>query len=109
MSITEFLEARLDERERELRRLVESISKAAGVAFAVEGGTVEWSVERELADIAAKRAIVEQHADTHECTGPTLVSDPGLQEGDYGGPCTTLRLLAGSHVDHPDFDPAWKM
>lgn len=64
---------------------------------------------RVLADIAAKRAIVELHADTHECTGPTLVSDPDLQEGDYGGPCTTLRLLAQPFAEHPDFDPAWRV
>lgn len=24
-------------------------------------------------------------------------------------PCRTVRLLAASHADHPDFDPGWRI
>lgn len=107
MTITEFLEARLDERERELRRLVESISKAAGVAFAVEGGTVEWSVERELADITAKRAVVALHRSNTEGDMCTMCTETGPEA--QGWPCDTMHFLAQPYADHPDFDPAWRV
>lgn len=66
---------------------------------------------RVLADIAAKRAIMAEHGDTHECSGPSggLTFDPALQGDDWGGPCNTLRHLASPYAEHPDFDPAWRV
>lgn len=62
---------------------------------------------RALADVAAKRAILE----LHEPTGSDLFDD-GIRwcrscpSGD-GWPCLTVRALTQSYADHPDYDPAW--
>lgn len=75
----------------------------------------------ELADIAAKRAIVAHHvpeADLRIRDG-RYVQDPPLcticwQTWPNKGkrqlhPCTTLRLLAAPYADRPGYNPAWKI
>jgi hypothetical protein len=82
-----------------------SLPDAAHIAY--------WDPARVLADIAAKRAIVAEHASTDDGSGVLTVcrvcsyrdiwerySDPA--------PCRTLRLLAAVYTSHPDFDPAWR-
>ena len=60
-----------------------------------------------LAEVAAKRRIVDLHADDHECP----VADPELDgdavTGIYTGDCPTLRLLFLPYADHPDYQPEW--
>lgn len=53
---------------------------------------------RVLADVAAKRAILEIHGQAHRC--------PDHLAHDVG-PCRTLLLLAQPYVAHPGFDTAW--
>ena len=66
-----------------------------GIPLAVADHIVTWDPARVLADIAAKRAIVE-------------VCTVELRMG-----CSTawsvLLRLAAPHTEHPDFDPAWRI
>ncbi|MGW4127974.1 DUF6221 family protein [Amycolatopsis japonica] len=54
-----------------------------------------------LADVAAKRLIIDEHSDQHECADPHATDYP------YKG-CRTLRLLALSHADHPSYREEWR-
>jgi hypothetical protein len=61
---------------------------------------------RVLAEVAAKKAIIDTHRRQADrwcvtCDVP----------GDYQGPphgCTTLRLLTAVYADHPDYREEWK-
>ena len=89
MTLTDFLLARIAEDEAVARSL-----------------TYNWSDPQEslrrrfIADVEAKRRIVEEH-DRHrgEC-------DRDYQFGDQ--PCETLRALASVYSDHPDYREEWK-
>lgn len=87
------------------------------------GGRVEASVRRVLAECAAKRRIVEEHAErtwirvlgddsSREGLG-TCAACAVWDEGDYDGPpavewpCPTLRALASVYADHPEFRAEW--
>lgn len=73
-----------------------------------------------LRGIEAKRRILDEHAPTPTGTGfagdfhcSTCVS-PGNIANDYPDdwspqrhPCTTVRLLASEHADHPDYRQEW--
>lgn len=68
-----------------------------------------WDPARVLAEVQAKRLIL----DVHEPTGSDLFAD-GIRwcatcPRDDGWPCGTVRTLAQPYADHPDFDPAWRM
>lgn len=78
-----------------------------------------------LADIAAKRAILELHEAVPyygldqrgrwlPCTGEPKLwycgscqDDDGIINGEL--PCDTLRILAAPFADHPDYNPAWQL
>lgn len=78
---------------------------------------------RVMADCAAKRAIVAEHATQNvpvlEVRGEIVMSGPECRtcvdwdkvEADgpspAASPCRTVRLLLQAWSDHPDFDPAW--
>lgn len=78
-----------------------------------------WDPTRVLAEVAAKRAILAQHAQT-ECVN---CADAGRgtgtscrtchHDGEPGGPtyydgtCGTVRAMAQPYATHPDFDPVW--
>jgi hypothetical protein len=60
---------------------------------------------RVLADVAAKRRIIELHTGQHDCAG----SIDNSTAWPYVG-CDTLRLLAQPCKDHPDYDAeAWSV
>jgi len=67
---------------------------------------------RVLAEIAAKRAIIDAHPNVNDGDCGTCVR-AGWGYPTHGGstiehwPCPTLRLLAAPFADHEDFDPAW--
>ena len=74
---------------------------------------------RVLADVAAKRRIVDLHSPSAEfvpghvpgrfceaCADWDDENDEG-QPPTVPWPCPTLLALASVHADHPDFDPAW--
>lgn len=69
---------------------------------------------RVLADLAAKRAILDEHSNVNggDC-GTCVVGEWGYPTN--GGstiahyPCRTLRLLAAPYAEHPEYDPAWRI
>lgn len=76
-------------------------------------GKARW-----LAECAAKREIIELHAEYAPMGGAGVCERCDL-DGRGGAvfaplpgvayyPCRTLRALAQPHAAHPDFDPAWK-
>jgi hypothetical protein len=102
-----FLRERLDEEER----LATAASRAGiGVDIGPDGHAVSshpdaqdhiatWCPVRVLAEVDAKRRIVEglAEADPHSgyITGTFAAED-------------VLCLLALPHAEHPDYDPAWR-
>lgn len=55
---------------------------------------VHWQPERVLAEVEAKRRIVERHT--------------ACDDTSFGEPCEDLRLLALPYADHADYDEAWR-
>jgi hypothetical protein len=118
VTITEFLTARLDEDEAVARAALHvpgsdefNWSDVDYNSVVADAHGLRWKPERVLADVAAKRAIVEEH--TCQCPDPGC-GDCGACSGDHHAdptpaPCTTVRLLAQPYADHPDFDPAWRV
>lgn len=64
---------------------------------------------RVLAEVNAKRRMVELHAKGHECStmDQTGEIDPCTWVP-AGETCTTLDLLALPYADHPDYKDAWR-
>jgi hypothetical protein len=70
-----------------------------------------------LADVGAKRAIVDLHREANydvqgertcvRCVSPDEWTVTPLSPEERW-PCLTLRLLALPYADHPDYDPAWQ-
>lgn len=69
-----------------------------------------WDPARVLAEVEAKRRIIERHSGDHHCPQP---QDPDWltwiagEETRTVYPCGDLRDLAASYADHPDYDPVW--
>lgn len=63
---------------------------------------IRWHPGRVLAEVVAKRRIVEMHGGTHEC--PDDGENCGWIEDRS---CDTLRLLALPHAEHADYLPEW--
>ncbi|MGH3745796.1 MAG: DUF6221 family protein [Micromonosporaceae bacterium] len=76
------------------------LTEAEWLPFGDDGPTdgALWT----LADVEAKRAILGNHADAHDC------GDPRSWEWPYVG-CRDVRLLAQIDRDHPDYNPAWAL
>lgn len=98
-TLTEFLLARLAEDEAE----------AGWPSFVSSYG--KRTARRQLADVEAKRCIVELHkpdAGGEACStcADWTDRDHGVAGVDY--PCPTLRLLAPIYADHESFDESWR-
>ena len=133
MTITEFLHARLNEREAAARTAgnVRIYHDDYGQAWAESPqhgrhrlpdlgvmGLGEAALNdhlalnlpgRTLADCDAKRQIIALHTCTcpHDCGECPACSGP--HGADYHpAPCDTLRALAIPYVDHPDYKPDWQ-
>ncbi|WP_402465764.1 DUF6221 family protein [Isoptericola aurantiacus] len=127
MTITEFLTARLDEDEAAARAAAttaERIHERTGrrdpratrawTEHGVMGPHVALSPARVLAEVEAKRRIVEWFSDRQmiftggmgdDRTDPTnYTPGPLVHEADT----PVLRMLALPHADHPDYDEAWR-
>jgi hypothetical protein len=69
-----------------------------------------------LREVAAKRAILGEHAPNYPTTYPKLSGQPTCGVCHAGGfdwepewwPCITVRTLAAVYSDHPDYRPEWK-
>lgn len=117
MTITEFLLARIAEDEAvATRALVDDGRQVWQVQDWIEleaevlAHTERHHPHRVLAEAAAKRQIVEEHAigkgDSSEgCYRCNWVDDWGWNQE---GPCDTLRILASIFRDHPDYDTNWR-
>jgi hypothetical protein len=64
---------------------------------------------RVLAEVAAKRRILERHSDwngqAHVCPSFDLYGQCLLRLVE----CDTLKLMAEPYADHKDYDPAWRV
>jgi hypothetical protein len=67
---------------------------------------------RVLADVAAKRAIIEWHAvrrTARDARDPEEQATVDICWCGYDRPCATLRHLAAPYADHPGYDPTWRL
>lgn len=127
MTIIEFLTARLDEQEQSILQM--------DCSCADYGQRDANCPDFILADIAAKRAIVEWHQNWPVLVERTPVIEPPLTEASissvvmrvsrefawatereyrarFGSEPPTgpiLRMLAQPFSEHPDFDPDWRI
>lgn len=131
MDLIEFLKARLDEDEAAARRATPGpwVSESSGptgpvvmdaesrdardhvarcphflAAFDAEH-IARHDPARVLADVAAKRAIVERHTPYPDAGAPfAYCEDCGcLDCSPVDWPCANLRHLAAVYADHPDY------
>lgn len=124
-----FLRARLDEDEAEARAAEGRWIAADGTRIEAEGdGTlarmavpsgmyaqrraaaahiVRWDPARVLAEVAAKRAILDEHAADPDALGLCQMCGCG-DHYRVKVPCPTLRIIAQPYAGHPEFDPAWR-
>lgn len=68
-----------------------------------------WDPARVLAEVQAKRAILELHI----CPCPNDCGDCGQCSGAHmadpvGFPCPTVKLIAVPYQDHPDYRQEWR-
>lgn len=104
-----FLRERLDEDEAVARTADERVSYWYQPGEDPEH--LEWEhiarhgPARVLAEVAAKRAIVDLHWQWQDEEGPVDICDAcdGMRY-----PCLTMLHLAVVYADHPDYDEAWK-
>jgi hypothetical protein len=121
MTITEFLTARLDEDEAVALRAddfeVEEFTWASVDYWCASNDAhgMRWSPKRVVADVAAKRAIVEWCSERDRVyIGGIGWGDPADTRsyipGDYlrPGDAPILRMLALPYADHPDYQEEWK-
>ena len=111
MTIAEFLEARLTSEELE--------ASAAKAEYA-HGGYGCYGPARVLAECAAKRAIIAEHAPV-DYSGLGMASpnacslcgaDRGMHDWEWvedSFPCPTLRALAAVYADHEDYRKGWAL
>jgi hypothetical protein len=93
VTITEFLTARLADDERACGGGDDPESwcdRATGVHL---------GPDRALAELEAKRRIIELHPEMLEWC---------VECAHESHPCRTLRALALPFADHPDYDEAWR-
>lgn len=105
-------------REQDLSRAGEPYSDDSGIADRDGFPSYPWGAEEQelrfmagvghptfvLADLVAKRRIVEMHRGAHEC--PTEDSSCGWCV--HGDECETLQALALPYADREGYDPAWR-
>ena len=136
MTITEFLLARIAEDE-DVARVFDDVKpryyEVSGMEPSPEYVTVYVSPARVLAECAAKRAIIDDHAATDHsyredvyvgddvyltpslpaCRQCTTSTDTARITSSWDvadriiAPCDTVRALAAVYADHPDYDTAW--
>jgi hypothetical protein len=122
MTLVEFLTARLDEDKTwalacsrkigelappwraDHRRVFSGHRVADTVSATVAGHIARHDPARVLAEVEAKRQVIELHGEPDEnyCC-PICQPEPG-----FYFPCRTLCLLALPYADHPDYDEAWR-
>lgn len=111
VDLTEFLTARLTDKEGRARELEAAYARdevRVGASVVNAGALVIPA--RMLAECAAKRRIVELHVrsakDGHIC--PSSRGDGTLWSFLDDPACDTLRLLALPYADHSDYREEWR-
>lgn len=106
-----FLNARLDEDERVAADWPDVLPPPPdGHPFwqDTNGHLIYQPRTRMLAEVEAKRNIIELHGRHHECS--TYNSFGGIDTCTWvTDECSTLLLLAQPYADHPDYDPDWAL
>ncbi|WP_107427538.1 DUF6221 family protein [Streptomyces glaucescens] len=77
--------------------------------FTRTGARAPGEAERVLAEVDAKRDLLELHRqleDSEEMLDFCATCDATGKYPEY--PCRTLRLLALPYADHPDYNEAWR-
>ena len=120
MTITEFLTARLDEREARAQRALVDWEDQDWIELDVDplDHIQANDPHAVLADVAVKRAIVEQASSVeHESDtfdeSDTFGNDSseyrvGFHDGRREVASAMLRHLALPYADHEDYDEAWR-
>lgn len=119
MTLVEFLRACLDEEEAVANRdpdawrrlcltAYENLTSDTTVTMGEVDAILTWTMpdpRRALAEVAAKRAIVDLHPI------PCLSCAVGVPDPDeYGDlPCPTLLYLAQPYAEHVGWDEAWRV
>lgn len=91
MTLIEFLLARLNEDEERGRDRHDHLSVPPDC----------WGPGRVLAEVAAKRAILEH------CRGSITEGEQWNEATQVTDATHTLKLLASVYADHPDYDEEW--
>lgn len=114
--LTDFLLARIAEREQEAREAMEPdpVHHEPRAYYSDAGphrddwGMWTFHVDpaRVLAECDAKRRIVALHS--YEWMGPDDAAEKGCECDYEAWPCPTLRLLALPYADHEDYRQEWK-
>jgi hypothetical protein len=110
MDIAEFLLARIAEDEAEVKFVVESSGWMLDVHEDPSDETppvLTISTARVLAECEAKRRVVKEHRQVKGESACRCCFGGFTSPGKW--PCTTLQLLATPYIDHPDYDPAWRV
>lgn len=114
-SLVAFLRARLDEDERDAQRVASAYADEESFwapAVVINAGALVIPA-RVLAEVVAKRWIVEEHFNINDGDCSTCVVGQWGYPTNGGAvpqhfPCLTLRLLASVYADHPDYQEDWK-
>lgn len=69
------------------------------------GHVLNWKPARVLAEVAAKRAILQTYDEAREFYDRHQRAPAGELHGLH----QAIEFLAQPYADHPDFDPAWKL
>lgn len=117
---TPFLRARLNEDAKIARSVtdqqtVENLDAVLSIAQpdatpagvrAIATHVVRWDPARVLAEVAAKRRIIELHSGMHECS--TYDHNGEIDNCTWViHACSTILLLTAPYADHPDYSPGW--
>lgn len=110
--LTTFLRARLDEDEQ-TASTAGPYDRDGGIEWAEVGAITEVlliGADRVLAEVQAKRAILDLHTCT--CPNPNC-TDCDACSGQHHAdptpaPCETIKHLALPYADHPDYREEWR-
>ncbi len=115
--LVEFLVARYAEEENAAHEILDRRGAAFIVTmFAKNSEIPDKFARRVLAEVAAKRRIIDEHPittgwDGDGCDRPIcLTCSTTDQSGGLDGdpyPCRTLRLLASPYADHENYRAEW--
>ena len=112
--LIDFLQARLDEDE------VAAKAVRPDQDYSDSEHQDRWTPARALAEVDAKRRIIELHKPVQCANGPenTIVcascgpvgesAEVWWHKGALWFPCETLQTLALPYADHPDYDDQWR-